>query len=122
LEAAAGSLPTGSDDMNGSFDSYRQVECERRLKPRIKAYIPARIRGMDTNGKAFDLETRLGNLSASGLYVRLNRPVRADAALFAVFSLAELKVAARCVVCRTEQLLDGFLGIGVRFKRYRLLP
>jgi hypothetical protein len=117
-----GSLPKSLDDMNGSFGFYRQVGHERRLKPRIKAYVPARIRGLDADGKALDLETRLGNLSAGGLYIRVNRPVCADAALFAVFSLAELKIAARCVVCRIERLPDGFFGLGVRFKRYRLLP
>jgi hypothetical protein len=122
LETARCSLPTGFDAMNGSFGFYRHRRYERRLKPRIEAYIPARIRGLDVDGKEFDLETKLGNLSAGGLYVRLNRPVHTDAALFTVFSLAELKVAARCVVCRTERLLDGSFGLGVRFKRYRLLP
>jgi hypothetical protein len=122
VDAAIGSLPTSSDDMNGYFSFSKQGGYERRLKPRIEAYVPARIRGLDANGKAFELEARLGNLSAGGLYVCLNRPVHANAALFAVFSLATLKVAARCVVCRTERLPDGFFGLGVRFKRYRLLP
>jgi hypothetical protein len=115
-------LPTGSDDMNGSIGFYRHRIYEKRLKPRIEAYIPARIRGLDADGKAFDLKTKLGNLSAGGMYLRIDRPVQTDAALFAVFALAELKVAARCIVCRTERLPDGFFGLGVRFKRYRLLP
>jgi hypothetical protein len=108
--------------MNGSFGFYRHGGYERRLKPRIEAYIPARIRGLDADGKVFDLRTRLGNLSAGGLYVRMNRQVQENAALFVVFSLAEMKVAARCVICRTERLPDGFCGLGVRFRRYRLLP
>jgi hypothetical protein len=108
--------------MNSSSGYYRQSGCERRLKPRIAAYIPARIRGLDSDGKAFDLNTVLDNLSAGGLYVRWSRRVQTNSALFAVLSIAELKVAARCIVCRIEQLEDGSYGLGVRFKRYRLLP
>jgi|WetSurMetagenome_2_1015567.scaffolds.fasta_scaffold609437_2 hypothetical protein len=109
-------------DMNSSFGFCRQSGSERRLKPRISAYIPARIRGLDSDGKAFELNTVLGNLSAGGLYFRWSRRVQTDSALFAVFSIAELKVAARCIVCRVEQPEDGSFGLGVRFKRYRLLP
>jgi hypothetical protein len=110
------------EDMNGSLVFFRPSRLERRLKPRVEAYFPVRIRGLDAAGNPFDQEAVLANLSASGLYVRLNRLLRVNTPLFAVFSLANLKVATRCTVSRIEEQPNGFWGLGVRFKSYRLLP
>jgi hypothetical protein len=94
---------------------------ERRLKPRVEGYFPARVRGFDKRGELFETNTVLGNLSAGGLFLRTSQPVMLDSPLFTLLTLAEMKVAARGFVCRVESLPDGSFGIGVKFKNYRLL-
>ena len=79
-------------------------EVERRSKPRIDEHFPAKVRGVDTAGKAFKAETVIDNLSAGGVYLRLARPVSPGADLFVIIRLStslsrELQLAEKyCVL------------------------
>jgi hypothetical protein len=44
---------------------------ERRVKTRLREPFPATVRGVDTEGRAFQLHAELGNMSSSGLYFRM---------------------------------------------------
>src|SRR5689334_21059652 len=80
--------------MNNSFDDMQDDAiaasasgsgAERRCKPRIDGDFPATVRGVDSQGHSFEEHTRLLNISASGLYMQMPRPVREGATLFIVF-------------------------------------
>lgn len=102
---------------------------ERRAKPRISEPYPATVRGLDGSGWAFEEETVLDNLSASGLYLRLGRSIQPGAKLFIVFWLSPNRsrqdptstVAVRGIVLRAELQPDGSCGLAVAFRRYRFL-
>jgi len=104
-----------------------QLMKERRSSARIDAPYPARLRGVDVNNQPFKEETVLQNLSAGGLYLRLERMVR-EGALVSVavrLSTAErtdspvLRLAARGTVLRVEPQWDGSYGVAVEFLRRR---
>src|SRR3989442_14633652 len=44
---------------------------ERRQKPRIQEPFPAKVRGIDCMGDPFEVEAVLDNVSAGGLYMRM---------------------------------------------------
>jgi hypothetical protein len=95
---------------------------------RIAAPFPITVRGAE-RGARFTLHTVLDNLSATGLYLRLARPVAPDTLLFVVVRLAPAEdapiaapgVAARCEIVRMERQAEGSWGIAMRFMRQRFL-
>jgi len=101
---------------------------ERRSTPRIELPFPATVRGIDRSGERFELATLLDNLSATGLYLRLARPVEPGATLFVVVRfavapaavLAAPGVAARGVVVWVEPQ-PGAWGVAMKFTRQRFL-
>ena len=76
---------------------------------------------MNANGEAFETETHLNNLSASGLQLRLSQPVKQGAELFIIIWLAPSpnsetgtpRVAVRGIVSRVEPESAGAYGIAV---------
>ncbi len=106
---------------------------DRRNKPRVSCDCEARVRSYDErNGhSAPDLAGRVMNLSAEGLYLRLNDQVdvKPGDELLVVFTFAAEpnpmgpapKIAARGQVVRTERQDDGTLGLGLRLLHYRFL-
>ena len=104
-------------------------EKERRLNPRITLPYPARLWGMDTDGRAVKEDARLDNLSSSGLYLRLRRTIQngSPASVAVRLSMIDarpvsvLRLAARGVVVRTEAFEDGTCGVAVKFTRRRVL-
>jgi hypothetical protein len=111
----------------GSLSSVRLEE--RRRKPRIFEYFPVKVRGMDANGEAFELDATLDNLSAGGLYMRLTRRMEADGRLFIVIRLSAATtdkvsaphIAVRGRVVRAEQQSPGTYGLAIAFTRHRFL-
>jgi len=74
------------------------------------------------SGRAFQYDTVLGDLSAGGLYVRLEREVPISSRLFVVIRFtARLRVALSGVVLRREPLGDGRSGVAVRIRPHRFL-
>ena len=61
---------------------------ERRRHPRLRKPFPATVRGVDAYGKSFEANTVLDNLSASGLYLQLERFVRQETKLFVIIRLS----------------------------------
>ena len=95
---------------------------DRRIKPRIANPFAAVVRGVDVSGRAFQSDTVLDNLSAGGLYVRLEGEVPISSRLFIVIRCtARLRVALSGVVSRREPLGDGRSGVAVRIGRHRFL-
>jgi len=107
-----------------------QVDClERRSKPRILSPFPATVRGVNARGEAFETDTVLDNLSASGLYLFLRQRIEWGAKVFIVvqFSTSSTvrktspRVALRGEVLRTERESSGACGIAVEFIGHRFL-
>jgi hypothetical protein len=101
---------------------------ERRKKPRIEVHFVARVRGVDTAGEAFDVDTLLDDLSASGLYLRMPKKIEVDGKLFIVIQLSPKlegrpsgRIAIRAVVVRTDSYAEGLLGVGVSFTNHRFI-
>jgi hypothetical protein len=102
---------------------------ERRSTPRIEIPFPTTVRGVDAASEPFELEAALANLSACGLYLRLERRVELGKRLFIVvrLSLAPThtvpapRVALHGMVLRTEPHADGMYGLALLFRRHRFL-
>jgi hypothetical protein len=101
---------------------------ERRGKGRIYESFPINIRGIDKSGEAFELQTVTDNISATGLYIRMERPVEWGASLFMVINLSGsrgvepgARVALRGKVRRIEWLSPDSYGIGVRISSHRFI-
>ena len=104
-------------------------EKERRRHFRLHAPFSLTVHGRDTNGEAFRIATVLEDISAGGLYVRLERRVETGARVFTVVHFAAEqaetvpgpRVAMRGVVVRTEPLPQDMWGVAVAFTRQRFL-
>lgn len=102
---------------------------ERRRGPRVSFPFPARVRGVDASGRPFKVDTLLENLSAEGLYLKVDCGIMSGAELAIAIRLSEASaglmnstsVATRGIVLRTELLPDGACGVAVKFTRHRLL-
>ena len=112
-----------------SSTQLQYEEKERRKKQRVFESFPIRVRGTDANGEAFELDTVLDNISASGLYVRLPGNVERGANLFILVKLSRTDagtdsaplVALRGKVRRTKQESNGFWGVAVEFTGHRFI-
>jgi len=100
---------------------FRDETVERRSKPRIYGPIPAMLHCRDTSGESFEIETELDNLSAGGLYVRMERRLDVAASLFALIRFAGMEIEATGVVKRVDSQPKGSFGFGVAFENYRIL-
>ncbi|MDP9315225.1 MAG: PilZ domain-containing protein [Chloroflexota bacterium] len=101
-------------------------DVERRHALRVDLPFPATVRGIDATGERFTVNTQLDNLSACGLYLRLQRPVEPGAHLLLVVRLSTTPytgphVALRGTVLRTQGYADGRCGVAVAFDRHRFL-
>ena len=105
------------------------AQSDRRSKQRIYAPFPIRVRGVDINGERFATETTVDNLSAGGLYLRIERLIAPRAKLFLIIRLSNgqsdldgtVQVALRGTVKRAEVHRDGSCGLAVRFTQHRFL-
>ena len=116
-----------SEWIDGSLDSYRGAE--RRRKPRIIAPFSATVRGVDANGKAFQILTDLHNLSAAGVYFPMEEQVSEGSRLFIVTRLSTssdeekpaARVAIRVIVLRVEAKPDGIVAVAAKILQNRFL-
>jgi hypothetical protein len=120
----------------------------RRHAERLYGSCQAIVRGVDAQGQSFTEATTLENVSAGGLYVRLQRSVSPGTRLFVVFAFSSValqdaqapRVAARGQVCRVETIeadaagadaanaagadaanAQKASGVGLRFQHHRFL-
>ena len=102
---------------------------EARRHPRLYEPFPANVRGVDSNGDGFDLDTVLENFSAGGLYLRLPQVLEPGAKVFAVVRLQThdapgapgARVAVRGRVRRVDAKPDGGSGVAIQFTHHRFL-
>jgi hypothetical protein len=101
---------------------------ERRGKPRIDCECLANVRGMNSQGHRFREEGKLKNLSASGLFMMVNRTIENGTKLAITVHLSDLvfepdapKLATNGVVVRCEPQADGSCGVAIKFQNYRFL-
>lgn len=102
---------------------------ERRRRPRIYECFPAKVRGKDSGGERFDIDTVLDNISSEGLYVRLARDTEIGSDMFVVVRLSSAdsgqvfapRVAIHGEVLRREPQADGSYGVAIGFHHRRFL-
>lgn len=117
---------------NGLYDNhpaYVYDGVDRRHKPRICEPFFTSVRGIDADGKEFEANTLLDNISVSGLYLRLSRRVNTGARLFVIIHLSAClpdggfagRAALSGIVLRSEPRSGELWGLALRFTRYRFL-
>lgn len=87
------------------------------------------VRGVNTNGEAFESETRLNNLSGGGLHLNIEHSVAAGSELFVIIWLARSpntevatpRVAVRASVVRVEERPGGAYGIAMKITHFKFL-
>ena len=90
---------------------------------------PARLWGVDPEGRAWKEDVLVENVSAGGLYLRLNHGIQKDALVSIAVRLSTapagrspaLRLGARGVVLRIEPQDDGSCGVALEFRRRRVL-
>ena len=105
------------------------VKLERRRNLRIQEQFPVKVRGVDADGVAFDVETVIENLSSGGLYIKLAKRVALGGRLLFVIYLSSTRepnkaapvVAAHGKVIRSEMNETESYGMGVAFYNHRFL-
>jgi len=99
---------------------------ERRVKPRLHERFPATVKGTDTAGQAFELPAELGNLSSSGLYLRMPRSVDVGKELKVLICFSNgvstgAKASVLGRVLRVDRSADGFNGFGLAIMNYEFV-
>jgi hypothetical protein len=101
---------------------------DRRGKPRIDCDCLANVNGINGEGQRYSDEGKLKNLSASGLFMKVNRDIENGSKITITVHLSDLvfdpeapKLATNGIVVRNESQADGSRGIAVKFQNYRFL-
>lgn len=103
---------------------------ERRHTPRIYDPFPTKVQGLDVSGKSFEVTTVLDNISAGGIYLRLNPTVNVGTSLSIVFQLPSFstraegtppRVAVQGKILRVEPKHGGVQGIAVAITQHRFM-
>jgi len=99
---------------------------ERRLKPRSRGPLPARVWGVDVNDHPFSFDCELDNISASGLFLRIPRKMSFSSTISLVVRLLHgplegMSAALKGTVIRNEHGPGGDTGIGVRILEHRFI-
>ena len=100
-------------------------QIERRAQPRIYRPFPTRVCGITSDGEAFEIDTVVDNLSASGSYLRIGLPLEMGATVLLRVRLCRDGASGpiadiQGVVVRTEPQPEGVFGIALSFRHYRL--
>lgn len=102
---------------------------ERRGKPRINEAFSATVRGVNAEGKAFEIYTNLQNLSSGGLCFRMAEQVNQNSKLFILTRLSidayekepVARVAIRAVVLRAKPQPEGMLEVAAKILQKRFV-
>jgi c-di-GMP-binding flagellar brake protein YcgR len=112
------------------YDSLPMTEdpVNRRKNPRLSLRLPVTLRGVDTRGKAFVLDTALDNISAGGAYIMISKclDIGTQVRMLIRFSVSPdavvgARVAAHGDVTRIEEKKGGTYGVAFRFTNYKFL-
>lgn len=106
--------------------AYLAGSPDRRRSPRICVPFPAIVRGVDKDGRPFEVNTVLDNVSSTGLYLRMMPCVEAGATVSVIFRLfhpsgvtdgvSSVKVSDARVV-RADDKPGGVCGVAAAFER-----
>jgi len=106
--------------------STRSGDVERRAKPRVNEPFPTRCWGVDSGDLPFNVDCVLDNLSSTGLYLRVPRPMTLGCEVRLIVHLlsgpttgATATIAGEVV--RDEPQRDGSHGLAVAIKNYKFL-
>jgi len=98
---------------------------EKRVNPQIMCDYPAIVEGNDEDGRKFHEHACLSNLSASGLFMVINRRIENGSGLSITIFLTNdaidsdtPKIVTRGYVIGSEPHEDGTCGIEVKFTSY----
>jgi hypothetical protein len=107
---------------------YHPSFVERRRKPRIHCDFFALVRGKEPRGVRFEGEAILSNISANGMYLKLQEPVAEGDKLFVYVRLGGSSdsqnvpmIAAAGEVVRVDQGPNGKYGVAVNISKHRFL-
>jgi hypothetical protein len=111
------------------MDSNAGVKVERRKKPRIYTPFHARVCGVNSCGEAFETSTVLDNMSAGGIYLRVEHDVTQGTPVVVTIRLSTKRidlvpvanVAVKGVVLRNEEQTNGTYGLGILINSRRFL-
>lgn len=120
-----------SANLKTAYDLLPSVnEMERRRMIRIDNSFPVKVRGTKANGEQFELDTKLDDLSAGGLYMRIPQVIKEGAELLVLIQLSTAvpingtrppHVAAHGIVRRVERYIDGRCGVAIEFTNHEFL-
>jgi len=109
------------------YNSSDNVVTERRGKPRIKYAYPAMVRGCSTNGKKFEENSTVLNLSASGVYLLVNRLIQKSQELSVKIAIptgslkwGTYQLATTGVVVRAD-FPERTMGVAIKFEQHRFI-
>ena len=99
---------------------------ERRIKARLSQPFPTRAWGKNADGKAFEIDCLLDNISSTGLYLRIPEQMDLGAELSVVIKfLNDHNTGATAVmrghILRDEPQADGRHGLAVAIKDHHFL-
>jgi len=101
---------------------------ERRTKPRIHCDYPALVHGRDPQGKKFEENGRVINLSTGGIYILVQRSIPPGEILHVRIALptgslrwGTSSLSANGTVVRLEPQSDGVSGLAIKFDGYKYL-
>jgi hypothetical protein len=102
---------------------------ERRRKARISVPFPTTVRWKRRGGERFEVETELENISASGLYLRMDHHIEPGTKIFVIASFSTTssqeirapRVGIRGIVRRVELEPSGTCGVAVAITSHRFL-
>lgn len=98
---------------------------ERRAKPRIRQAFPTQVCGVDSEGRPFDLNVGLEDISSGGVYLRIPRTLKSGDELNLVVRFSNrhegATAAIRASVLRVDPGLDGLNGIAMAIHRYEFI-
>jgi PilZ domain len=107
---------------------HLEASSERRRKPRINTPFPARVKGVDVDGRSFEVNTILDNLSSDGCYLRIMPCVAPGMLIEVVFRLLATlddvqprAINVRGTVLRADERPGGACGVAMLFNTQRFL-
>jgi hypothetical protein len=133
MKTAAGSKPSRITlsgelklrrDPAGNVLADAAVE-ERRAKPRLNKPFPTKAWGTDAEGQLFEIDGSLGNISSTGLYLRLPRRLNSGAELSVVIQFVNGQSGPTALLCtqvlRAEPQPEGDHGFALAIKEHHFV-
>jgi hypothetical protein len=122
------SLDLRIDELIGVSDASvtEGKSVERRVKPRLKEAFPARVWGIDSRNLPFNVDCVLDNISSTGLYLRMTRPVDVGSEVRLIVHLLQgpstgATAAIQGKILRSELHADGKHGLAIAISKHRFL-